>query len=207
MTAAEIPEFAHPVRGLVGALRATLGEAPGLPMWSMPAGETATVLEEIYAAEAQLAALKLNALAHAEAVDVPAESACVSMTAWLRNRVRIAPAEAKRQLKLARALEKHQPTAAPLAAGALPVAPAAVIVKAVEALPAEVEPALVEQGERQLLDDAKVFDTRALSRLAERLGDVLHPDGADERDAAALARAQAKAERQAWCHIWFDETN
>src|SRR5580765_1534647 len=173
----------------------------------MDAGETAATLRQAYATASKLAALTFELLAHAETVDVPAQDACVSMTAWLRDQVRIAPAEAKRQLKLARALEKHHPTAAALAAGALPVASAAVIVKAVDALPAEIEPALVEQGERQLLDDAKVFDTYALGKIADRLDYVLDPEGADERDAAALARAQAKAERQAWCHLWFDETH
>lgn len=159
--------------------------------------QTGATLRAVYTAEAQLAALRLKLVAHGEAVGVPAHDAAVSMKAWLRDHVRLAPGEAKRQVELAKQLAKHGPTAEALTAGEIPVASAAVVVKAIEGLPTELEPEVAAKAERHLIEEAKVFDTQKLGYLAGHLDEVLDPEGADERLAQQLATAEAEAARQA----------
>ena len=84
-------------------------------------------------------------------------------------------------------------TSLALAAGPIDVDQAAVIAKAVIALPAELDPATRVAGERYLLEHAAVHHAGALAHLAERLLDVLAPDLAEERLGDQLARDEARA--------------
>jgi len=124
----------------------------------------------------------------------------------LRERVLLAPAEGKRQVGLARALEERPVTAAALAAGSFPAASAAVIIEAVRDLPEEVDPGVRERAETYLAGEAHAQDTAALRRLAEHLEEVLDPDGADARLAEQLARAEERAAREVYFSLRHDET-
>lgn len=83
MTAAPLPDAsAHPVHRAVAGVAGGLAEALKLPVWSMGAAETGEVLREVFAAEAQLSALKLALVAHGDTgVDLPAQDAATSMVA------------------------------------------------------------------------------------------------------------------------------
>ena len=207
MTAAPLPDAsAHPVHRAVAGVAAGLSEALDLPVWSIGAAETGQVLREVFAAEAQLSALKLALIAHADTgVDVPAHDAATSMAAWLRIHARIAPGEARKLVRLAHALADHAPTQDALAAGAIPTASAAVIVHAIDALPDEIPAPVRQRGERVLVHEATQFDTHEVRRLGERLEHVLDAEGAEEREAEHLARLEARAARDCYASIRHDE--
>ena len=207
MTTAPLPDaHAHPVHRAVAGVVEGLAEALGLPLWTLGAAETGDVLREVFAAKAQLDALMLQLVAHGDAagVDLPAQDAATSMAAWLRVHARIAPGEGRRLVRLARALEQHPPTREALGDGVIPVASAAVIIAAVDALPEDIPVPVREQGERTLVQEAKRFDTHEVRRLAERLELTVDPDGAEAREAEHLARLEAKAERDCYATIRHD---
>ncbi|MFT4289104.1 DUF222 domain-containing protein [Nocardioides sp.] len=174
-------------------------------VWALGVEETGEVLRELYAAQARLAALRSAILSHAEEVDLPSLDAATSLKAWLRDQVRIAPGEAARQVKLARALGTHEAVREGLARGEFPPASAEVIVKVVDGLPDEADSWVSELAEKHLTAEAYRYDTQVLSRLAARLEEVVDPDGADERLAVQLARAEEDAVREAFLTLRHDE--
>lgn len=206
MTVTLPADSAHPVLRFEAGLRADLeGLIDRVPF--MSAADTAEALREHHANQARLDALRLALIARAEQVGVPAVDACTSMEAWLRTQLLVDPGEARRQVRLARRLEDpaRALTRAALATGRLDVVAARVILEAVEALPRAVEPALRRRAEAHLVGLAHCHDVRDLRGLARHLEDVINPEGAEQREADALARAEAAASRESWCHVWFDE--
>jgi hypothetical protein len=153
--------------------------------------------------------LSLALLAQADRTDLATHDGEVNLTAWLRDRVRLAPAEARRQIALARSLEHHHLTRTALAAGAFPTASAAVIVDRLDDLPADADHAVDEEvrvrAEEHLTGAAHTHDTQALRRLADHLEEVLDPEGHDARLADQLARTEARAARHAFLHLHHDE--
>ncbi|GAB7006141.1 hypothetical protein JCM18899A_36140 [Nocardioides sp. AN3] len=195
----------HQVHRFTGRLGEVLDQVGTETLWALSPEELSESLREAYAAEARLARLKLALLAQADRSDVATHDAQPHMVAWLREHARLAPPDGRRQVKLARALEQHPLTAEALAAGSFPVASAAVVVEAVDALPVEVDPVLREQAETHLAGEAHVHDTQALRRLAAHLEEVIDPEGADQRLAEQLARAEAKAAREAFFRLRHNE--
>src|SRR5580765_239185 len=208
MTAAQSPETQHPVLRFAGAVGE---ELEGLVdrVGFMTPEDTAAALRVLHADESAMAALKLALIAHADRVGVPAADACTSMEAWLRTELLIEPREARRQVKAAHRLEDPtvEATRVAFAAGEVSFGAVRIILEVLHALPREVEPQQRLHAQGLLLGQATQFDTADLRRLAKHLDEVINPEGAEQREADALARAQAKAERTAWCHLWFDETH
>jgi hypothetical protein len=174
-------------------------------LWALSPGELGECLVEAYAAQARLAALTLGLVAQADRSDLAAHEGLTGLVAWLRERVRLAPGEGKRQVGLARALEEYPVTGAALAAGGFPAASAQVIVQALEALPDEVDSTVRERAEEYLAGEAHAQDTAGLRRLAAHLGEVVDPEGADRRLAEQLARAEARAARAMFLRLRHDE--
>jgi hypothetical protein len=197
----------HGVHRFLGGLHEVLDGVQTGTLWALSAEELAECVQEAYAAQARLSALTLGLLAQADTSGLAARDGVVDLTAWLRERVRLAPAEAKRQVGLARALEQHETTRTALAAGAFPAASAAVVVAALDALPVEVDPEVRVRAEEYLAGEAHVHDTRALRRLAAHLDEVIDPEGADVRLAEQLARAEARAERESFLTLRHDQTH
>lgn len=207
-------ETQHPVLDFEARLATRLGQGEGSGLIDrvgfMTSAETAAALRAHRANQARMDALRLALIAHAERVGVPAAEpagACVTMEAWLRSQLLMEPAEARRQVKLARRLDApgHEPSKAALAAGKVDVAAVRVILETVDGLPKEVDRATRAFAEQHLLAEARQHHPQHLRMIATRLDEVLDPEGADQRLAEALARAEAKAARESHCRLWFDE--
>ncbi|WP_175507665.1 HNH endonuclease signature motif containing protein [Nocardioides terrae] len=175
-------------------------------VWSLSAVELGECLREAYAAQARLSELTLALLAQAGSSGLAAHDGAVSLPAWLREQVRLAPGVAKREVTLAGGLAERRLVREGLAAGAFPPASAAVVVSALDALPPEVDAEVVVRAEQHLVGEAHAHDTGVLRRVADHLDEVLDPDGADRRLAVQLARAEARAARRAFCRLRHDET-
>ena len=183
----------HPVVVAVAEVRAALkGVADSNPTF-MSTDEKATALIELARAEAQLAELRLRVLA--DAADVAEETGARDAAAWLAHRTRTRCADARADLVLATALERHRPVlAAAMREGTVSLAQAHVIRRAVDALPAVVDAETVAAAEAHLVARADEFGPKELGRIGRRILDVVAPDVAEAAEAARLAALEAHAE-------------
>ena len=110
---------AHQVHRFLGRLHEVLDQVGTETVWALSPEELSECLSEAYAAMSRLHAVTLDLLAHADTSGLAAHEGMVHMTAWLREHARLAPAEARRQVKLAHALQQHTLTREALATGAL----------------------------------------------------------------------------------------
>ena len=194
----------HPVTRVVTGVREQLHSVAGTPLWSMGPDETTTTIAEVQAAKAQLAELESRLLTHARDIDVPGASAASSVATWHAATTRTTRAAAHRAIRLATGLEQHEPTRAALAAGRVHVEQAETILKALADLPDDLDPALVERAEHQLLAYADQFDATTLKILGRRILEVIDPDTADAHEARLLEREERDAAADTRLTIWDD---
>ncbi|SFC01465.1 protein of unknown function [Nocardioides terrae] len=148
----------------LGRLHEVLDGVDSDRVWALSAVELGECLREAYAAQARLAELTLALLAQAGSSGLAAHDGAVSLPAWLREQVRLAPGAAKREVTLADALAERRLVREGLAAGAFPVASAAVVVDALDALPPEVDADVAVRAEQHLVGEAHAHDTGVLRR-------------------------------------------
>ncbi|MEU6135920.1 DUF222 domain-containing protein, partial [Nocardioides sp. NPDC047086] len=166
---------------MVAITNALDGVAGANPVF-MATQEKAATLVEIARAKAQLAELELRVLATAE--DVAADSAARDVAAWLHHHTRQRPENLRADLRLAVALDRsYGLVAAAMRAGACNPAQAAVIVQALDDLPAGLDPAIRAKAEETLVAYATEFDPTRLSRLGRRILDVIAPEIAEAEEA------------------------
>lgn len=193
---AELLDPTHPVAATVASVREYLSAVVGTPVWSMTTSETETALIEVARLESQVAQLKLRLLAHAERVQVGQAVGATSAANWFAHTTRTVRPAAHRAAGLAVRLEAaHAPVDAALADAMINAEQAAVIVDAVDALPADlVDAATREEAEAFLLREAADHDARALRVLGRRLLEVVDPEAADAEEARRL-EAEERAAR------------
>ncbi len=88
--------------------------------------------------------------------------------------------------------------------GRLHVEQAEVILRALDDLPADLDPSLVQDAEAHLLAEAEHFDARALKRFGRRLLEVVAPDAADAHEAQLLEREERDAAAATRLTMWED---
>ena len=125
----------HPVARRVAHIRAELAALNETPLWSMSTEEAAATLAETTHLNAQAADLELRLAAHADRVEVGAGQGATSTAVWWANQTHLTQREAASKMKLAHALEAHEPVEEALGRGSVLVDQAKVIVEAVDALP------------------------------------------------------------------------
>jgi hypothetical protein len=129
----------HVVHRFLGRLHEVLDGVTADTAWALTAEELAECLAEAYAAQARLSALTLGLVAQADRSGLASHEGVVDMVAWLRVDARLAPADGKRQVRLAKALEDRPVVRQALASGAFAPASAAVVVEAIRRPPADVD--------------------------------------------------------------------
>src|SRR6476469_4596994 len=97
----------HPVVGVIERVGCDLGSVAGVPLLSMTPEQTRAVLVRISQDEAQLAALKLRVLAHAECSEATTDTGAATAADWLAVETRQVRRDARSDLKLAQRLEHH----------------------------------------------------------------------------------------------------
>ena len=188
-----IAHHPHRVTRAMAGVRDQLAAVAGVPLWSMDATETTTAISEVQQAEAQLAELEARLVAQAEALDIPGRSGATSTATWLAHHTKTTRAAAHRTVRLAAGLESHDQTRDALAEGRVHVEQAEAILRALDDLPADLDPSLVQDAEAHLLAEAEHFDARALKRFGRRLLEVVAPDAADAHEAQLFEREERDA--------------
>lgn len=201
-----VGERAHELHRGLGELLDAAGALCSDRAWSLEPAVLSETIQEVYALEARLAELRSALLTQAERCDLPTWDANVNLVAWLRDRVGLAPAEAKKHVALARGLETYPHVRDGLGQGTFPPASALVVVAAADTLPVDlVDQATRDRAVAHLVTEARAYDTRTLARLGAHLEEVLDPEGADRRLAEQLELAEARAARQSFLHLAHDD--
>ena len=188
---------AHPIGGAVARVHATLDEVAGTPVWSMSQEATAQTLVEISRAEARLVEVRSQLLSHAETVAVAETNASPSVAVWHSNATRSTKRESFRQVRLAAGLDRYDLVLEALGRGEMVAEQASVICTALDELPDDLDPSVLEQATKALVTFAEVHDAKALRVLGRRILEVVAPEVAEAWEAEQLAKEEREAEKSA----------
>src|SRR6478735_9825416 len=125
----------HPVVDFAHRLRERLDSVAKVPLWSMTEEQQRDALTTLAHAEAQLDALKLGLLAEADRSGATTETGAGTAADWIAVETRQVRREARSDLRLAEALERHDVLSAAMAEGKVNTAQARAIVAALDKLP------------------------------------------------------------------------
>ena len=147
---------------------------------------------------------KSRLLIQAEAVDVAGQTGATSTANWLAHRAKLSRPAAHRAVHLAHGLDAHEQTRVAMAEGKVQPEQAHVIVRALDDLPDDLDPALLEEAEAHLIAEAEHFDPVHLKRIGRRLLEVIDPDAADAHEAKLLEREERDAQAATRLTMWED---
>src|SRR6478609_7111150 len=187
----------HQVATATAHMRGIADEVVDGSVWSMNAAETASTLVELTRLEAQVVELKARVAMHADEIQNGTQTGATSTATWLAHTTRQTRTAAYRSVHLGYDLNTHDLVRDGLAHGDLVLEQADVIIRAVKALPDDLDPDQIIQAERHLVAAAGEHDAKALRILGRRLLDVIAPDLADQHEADQLAKEEAKAAQAA----------
>ncbi len=142
------PTPSHPVSRAVAGVSAVLDHVTEVSLWSMGAEEAGETLTALTRQAARLAELTLRVASHADTVGVGEEVAASSTASWWAHVTRQDRPVTARLMHLAQAFESDlfAPVRDGLGAGDVNVEQAQVILRAVEDLPDDLDPALHCEG-------------------------------------------------------------
>ena len=201
----------HPVVAGLGAVGEALDKTSGADVWSLSDDDLAATVVACEVLAARQAALSLRLLREADARDLGRRLGATSTTAWVKDRLRLRPGEAKARMDLAHRLDldaaagpvdyaanvastagaRSMPaTAAALAAGQVSTEHAQVIAKTMIALPGGISTEQERAAEADLAGYAKVYDPVTLANLGRHLIHTLDTDTLAEREQRAHRRRQ-----------------
>ena len=127
--------------------------------------------------------------------DLPREDGAASAVAWLRDILRISPAEASRMITLGQLIDRRPALADAVETGAVNPAQALAIGHVLDDIPPD-DPAILDKVEAILIDHATQFEPAILRRLGERVLAHVNPDLADTRLRDRLDREERLAHQR-----------
>ena len=199
----------HPVADFARRLGAKLDSLAEVPLWSMSPEELRQTAKALAKDRAQLDALDLQVLAELERQDATTESGAASAADWIAVQTRQVRREARSDLRLAQALDRHDVLTSAMAEGRVNKAQARAIVAALDRLPTAGEFAVSTeqraQAEDYLVAMAEHHDAKALRILGGRIFEVIAPDLAEEFDGKALEKEEAEALRRTTFTMFEDD--
>ena len=186
---------AHPINGAVARMHSLLDELAEVPTWSMSQAATAEAMVDIARLEARVVELKSRTLVHAETVAVAETNASPSVAVWHSNATRSTKRESFRQVRLAGGLDRYDVVREALGRGDVIAEQASVICTALDELPDDLDPSVLEQAAKALVAFAEVHDAKGLRVLGRRILEVVAPEVAEAWEAEQLDREEREAEK------------
>jgi hypothetical protein len=209
-----LTQVGHPVVAGLGDVSDGLDKAVSGEVWALSDDDLAATIARCEAVAARQAALGLRLVREADARDLGRRLGASSTTAWLRNRLRLRPGEAKLRVDLANRLRvgdqaegpvdyaanvgsvaggRSMPaTASALAAGAVSVEHAAVIAKTMVDLPGGLSSEQERVAEAHLAAWAAVHDPVTVGRLGRHLVHAVDTQTLEEREQRAFHRRELR---------------
>jgi len=158
---------------------------------------TANLLRGLAQVASRLDALTATVLAHATQVRVEETNGATTTATWWADATHRTRATAHRDVKLAVALSRFTALAEALAEGRVNTEQAHAIARALSDLesdgPAELEPVVVEQAEKHLVDCADGFDAKHLKVLGRHVLTVVAPEVGEAHEAKLLEDEERRA--------------
>ena len=196
-------EYVHPVPAAVDAVETALAECVGAPLWSVSGKELDDLVPRAYALLGRvMGSLVLPLVQEVERRGLAGQMDAPNTAAWLRWLLRVTPAQARKLVEVAQAVDGGglSATGAALAQGRISTEHAQAITRAVADLPDEAAWWVPAAAQEHLLAAAEQHDPYQVRRIGERIVAVLDPDAGDE-----LLRKQVEAEdRKAEQNRQFD---
>ncbi len=143
----------------------------------------------------RLEALTLALIGEAVGRDAAMSAVGCSLKSWLTEQLRVTNRAAGGLIHRAGAIGARPVLQQATLAGEVNIEQAAAIGLALGRLPEELSTVQVDAGEQALIGYAGQFDATGLSRLGNRLVEVIAPEIADEADAKRLERERTLADR------------
>ncbi|MDR6173859.1 hypothetical protein QE364_003583 [Nocardioides zeae] len=161
----------------------------------LSAQQTGIALIEAHRLVARASALVAVLVHHAEEVELHRENGASTAAVWLAKAATVTRRDAYRLARIGSAVGDRCSTylAPACEAGAVDTEQADVIVKALDALPDDLDPDLRLQAEQAMVGLAADHDARALRALGKKILTVIAPDIGEAHDAAILEREEREA--------------
>ena len=198
-----IPTGDGPLARAASALRAAVDELMTVELTGADNNELLAFARALEVEQRRLPAVGHRLIAVIGNRGIPAEAGCRNTDAFLRQLLRIAPAEATARVAHAELLgPRRSVLGEPLApilervaqaqqAGSLSDRHAQVIIRTLRELPDAVEAEHGEAVEKLLTEQAQILDPAELATAAHRIVATVHPDGAQPADAEHQRRRHA----------------
>ncbi len=211
MDSSSLSRVGHPVVAGLDDVSNALDKAAAGDVWSLSDDDLQATIVACEALAARQAELSLRLLREADGRDLGRRLGASSTTAWIKDRLRLRPGEAKARVDLAHRLEldaaagpvdyaanvgttaggRSMPaTAAALAAGEVSTEHAQVIAKTMVELPGGLSTEQERAAEADLAGYARQFDPVTLARLGRHLIHTLDTETLEEREQRAHRRRQ-----------------
>ncbi|QGG41484.1 HNH endonuclease signature motif containing protein [Aeromicrobium yanjiei] len=169
-------------------------DVAALEPWALTGAEVREVARTVQQTRTALDALMSRLAGAADAMGLPKDDGAVSVTAWLASTTGMPKGEAAKLASLARITASTETTRAAWASGAISTDQAKVIMQAIERLPDWVGEQERTDAEAHLIELAGRYHLDDLRRLANRVLEVIDPDGADD----VLGEQVRREEQKAW---------
>ena len=187
----------HPLDEVVEKVSAALDEGHAASLIGLDQAATANLLRGLAQVASRLDALTATLLAHATQVRVEETNGATTTATWWADATTRTRATAHRDVKLAVALSRFTALAEALAAGRVNTEQAHAIARALGDLesegPEELEPVVVEQVEKHLVDCADGFDAKHLKVLGRHVLTVVAPEVGEAHEAKLLEDEERRA--------------
>ncbi|MEW2427614.1 DUF222 domain-containing protein [Micromonospora sp. NPDC047644] len=166
------------------------------PAWALSEHDLIAVLDATHRLQQRLAAVQLAAVRELDGRGTALARGASSTTVWLRHRLRLDVAAARRLVGLATSLDVAPPAVRDaLASAAVSVEQARVIADTAATVTVSAGVEVADKAVGVLIGWAGQFDLAVLRRLGARILDHVAPDLAEAAAAAALAAEAARAAR------------
>ncbi|WP_300576012.1 HNH endonuclease signature motif containing protein [uncultured Nocardioides sp.] len=182
---------------MVERIDAALDEGHAASLIGLDQAATANLLRGLAQVSSRLDALTATVLAHAVEVRVEETNGATTTATWWADATTRTRATAHRDVKLAVALSRFTALAEALAEGRVNTEQAHAIARALGDLetdgPAELEPVVVEQAEKHLVDCADGFDAKHLKVLGRHVLTVVAPGVGEAHESKLLEDEERRA--------------
>ena len=187
----------HPLDKVVEKLAGALDEGHAASLIGLDQAATANLLRGLAQVASRLDALTATVLAHATQVRVEETNGATTTATWWADATNRTRATAHRDVKLAVALSKFTVLAEALAEGRVNTEQAHAIARALGDLetdgPEDLDPVVVEQAEKHLVDCADGFDAKHLRVLGRHVLTVVAPEVGEAHEAKLLEDEERRA--------------
>ncbi|WP_300681076.1 HNH endonuclease signature motif containing protein [Nocardioides sp.] len=184
----------HPAQVVVRQAEAAIAALGEMDAGLMEPAERARLMVRLSALMGAVTVVRAGLITAAAAEGgVRTESGARAPGWWIADETRRGRAAARDMVALADALVRRPHVATALRTGAVDLAQAPVICRAIEQLPDHVSAEVVEAAEKHLVDLAGRFDPRQLRILGRRVLEAVDPDAAEAHEGRLLEREDAIA--------------